>query len=55
MLKPSLGGFPYQKGVTLSLWFVWIGENDPVLHSFLSKDYASLRIMRAFLIKKDSE
>ena len=30
----------------------WIGEDDPVSHSPLSKDYASQRNLRGFLIKK---
>lgn len=29
----------------------WIGEDDPVSHSPLSKDYASQRNLRGFLIK----
>jgi hypothetical protein len=37
--------------VTLSRWIVWIGEDDPVSHSPLSKDYASQRNLRGFLIK----
>ncbi|MEC7705896.1 MAG: hypothetical protein VYE61_05100, partial [Pseudomonadota bacterium] len=37
--------------VTLSRWIDWIGEDDPVSHSPLSKDYASQRNLRGFLIK----
>ena len=37
--------------MTLSRWIVWIGEDDPVSHSPLSKDYASQRNLRGFLIK----
>ena len=29
----------------------WFGEDDPVSHSPLSKDYASQRNLRGFLIK----
>ena len=37
--------------MTLSRWLIWIGEDDPVSHSLLSKDYASQRNLRGFLIK----
>ena len=38
--------------MTLSRWINWIGEDDPVSHPPLSKDYASQRNLRGFLIKK---
>ena len=37
--------------MTLSHWIGWIGEDDPVSHSPLSKGYASQRNLRGFLIK----
>jgi len=37
--------------VTLSRWMDWIGEDDPVSHSPLSKDYASQSNLRGFLSK----
>ena len=38
--------------MTLSRWIVWIGEDDPVSHSPLSKDYASQSNLRGSFVKK---
>ena len=37
--------------MTLNRWTHWIGEDDPVSHFPLSKDYASQRNLRGFLSK----
>tara|TARA_B100000963_G_scaffold33642_3_gene24980 strand:- start:1591 stop:1821 length:231 start_codon:yes stop_codon:yes gene_type:complete len=39
--------------VTLSRWIDWIGEDDPVSHSPLRKDYAWQKNLQGFLIKND--
>ena len=44
--------FSEKKRVTLSCWIDWIGEDDPVSHSPLSKGYASQSNLRGSFIKK---